>query len=53
MEKKDWAALEQFMGEGAWPPNRGFVTSMKETLQPARYVSHLIGVFQKMSFSFR
>jgi len=22
------------MGEGAWPPNRGFVTSMKEALQP-------------------
>jgi RHS repeat-associated protein len=42
-KKQDWAALEQFMGEGAWPPNRGFVTSVKETLQPGEYVDRYGG----------
>lgn len=44
MEKQYWAELEQFMGEGAWPPNRGFVTSMKETLQPGTKLDRYEGL---------
>ncbi|HDS1154186.1 TPA: glycohydrolase toxin TNT-related protein, partial [Pluralibacter gergoviae] len=42
-KKQDWAALEKFMGEGAWPPNRGFVTANKTELMPGTKVDRYGG----------
>ncbi|MDX5630992.1 MULTISPECIES: TNT domain-containing protein [unclassified Brenneria] len=42
-KKQDWDALEKFMGNGAWPPNRGFVISTKKTLMPETKVNRYGG----------
>ena len=42
-KKQDWAALEKFMGDGAWPPNRGFITATKTTLKPGTKVDRYGG----------
>ncbi|WP_210483821.1 glycohydrolase toxin TNT-related protein [Pantoea ananatis] len=49
-KKQDWAALEQFMGEGAWPPNRGFVKATRTTLQPGTLVDRYGGWIDEKGF---
>jgi len=49
-KKQDWAALEQFMGEGAWPPNRGFVKATKDTLEPGSLVDRYGGWIDEKGF---
>ncbi|MGP0153061.1 TNT domain-containing protein [Pantoea ananatis] len=42
--------LEQFMGEGAWPPNRGFVKATRTTLQPGTLVDRYGGWIDEKGF---
>ena len=49
-KKQDWAALEKFMGDGAWLPNRGFITATKTTLKLAqRLTATVVGPMQMVS----
>ncbi|HLD65569.1 MAG TPA: RHS repeat-associated core domain-containing protein, partial [Pseudomonas sp.] len=42
-KKKDWPALEAFMGGGAWPPNRGFIRVKPTVLQPGTRIDRYGG----------
>ncbi|MDN0012390.1 TNT domain-containing protein [Providencia stuartii] len=42
-KNKDWAALEKMMPPGAWPPNGGFVSITRTTLQPGMQVDRYGG----------
>ena len=38
------------MGEGAWPPNRGFVKATKDTLEPGSLVDRYGGWIDEKRF---